>query len=126
MGEVKKMRRLKGKKNKCEKCGRLYRTRNLREHRVTKEIWCRICLKKYGENPFYIPQIKKGGKVDMIKTYGMTRQEAQMRYKEYLRRGLSPDEAGRKLAIHLSIMKNLQLRRRQSQINKQKFLEGLK
>lgn len=41
-------------KSNCEKCGRILTTRKLRQHKVTGEMWCKRCLKKYGENKFYV------------------------------------------------------------------------
>ena len=46
-------------KVRCDKCERLLRTRCLRQHRVNGQMWCKACLKKYGENKFYNPNPKR-------------------------------------------------------------------
>jgi len=40
-------------KEVCKKCGRKIKKKNLREHKITKELWCKRCLNRYGENSFY-------------------------------------------------------------------------
>ena len=43
-------------KIRCEKCGRLISKSRLRINRINKEIWCKRCFRKYGENRFYAPE----------------------------------------------------------------------
>jgi hypothetical protein len=39
-------------KKECAKCKKVYNQKKLRINRVNGELWCRICLNRFGENKF--------------------------------------------------------------------------
>ena len=42
------------KKLRCEKCNRLIRKCKLKKNKITSELMCSMCLRRYGENKYYV------------------------------------------------------------------------
>jgi len=98
------------KKKNCQKCGVLYRTRCLRPHRLNKELWCRLCLIRYGENKFYTPQESITKKSDTIGKWNMTDREQWIRVQQLIGAGLNPSSAWKRVRTTCNIMKNMKRR----------------
>jgi len=118
------------KKEKCEKCKRTIRKKNLRENKATGELMCSRCINRYGENKFYDP-LKKKRNV-RITNYSITENErkflsCEKSFKDIniLCKGLRTLRKGKKRKERLEREK----KRREEESKEErsrKFLEGLK
>ncbi|HKL24029.1 MAG TPA: hypothetical protein VJ912_01705 [Candidatus Nanoarchaeia archaeon] len=97
-------------KKRCEGCGRLLRTKNLFKSKDTNnKLLCRRCKKKEVTNPFYIPPKDRKSK------YTVDNIECKSLYKQYIKEGLSPEQAKKrlnKLKSRLKYTRNMYKRRK--------------
>jgi len=118
-------------KKRCEKCGRLISKSRLRINRINKEIWCKRCFRKYGENRFYAPESFA------VSKYNLTLQEKQEVYRQLRRKGYSYERARNQIAYEIRWLRNSLKRKqewkrkkiwekKQQELNRKKFLEGLR
>lgn len=90
-------------KKECEGCGRLLRTNKLQKNKTTNnKLLCRRCKKKEVTNPFYIPPEKRKSK------YTVDNIECKSLYKQYIKEGLTPKQASRRLNKLKSRLKETQ------------------
>jgi hypothetical protein len=102
-----------------------------------KEI-CKKCNRHIGSNIFYVPFDKR--KKAFVGKYSISTEERRRLYSQFIQSGLSPSEAGRRIAYTINglrmnlfrkkglktIKRNRELRKKQKQIeDKKKFIEGL-
>ena len=79
-------------KKRCEGCGKLLRTNKLQNNKTTNnKLLCKRCKKKEVTNPFYIPPKERKSK------YTVDNIECKSLYKQYIREGLTPKQASKRL-----------------------------
>lgn len=83
-------------KKECDNCKNKFKQAKLHKH-YSGTKWCKRCLRKHGNNKFYIPKIK-GQKEDrkFIKMT-MTEDEKKELWSSYIRMGMSEEQATLKI-----------------------------
>jgi len=76
-------------KRECAKCGEKVRRRNSLRYKPTGEWRCKNCIRKYGQNRFYLPPENRS-KSD---NNDLSRDEKQALFHILVAKGLSPEKA---------------------------------
>lgn len=115
-------------KKECEKCGRKVRPRCLHIHKPRGERRCGRCIKKYGQNKFYIPkEERRKGKFEL------TMDERQALFRVLISKGLNEEQAKFRINNRQRYLRGFKrnsimnkIKEKESRENlKKKFLEGL-
>ncbi|MFA6074070.1 MAG: hypothetical protein WC758_08185 [Candidatus Woesearchaeota archaeon] len=124
-------------KEKCEKCGKIYNKKKLRPNKLTGELWCKICLNRYGENKFNLHPndfpLRSGNKYRVSK-YKIDGEEKRILTDILKHNGLSEESAIKRINADNYLMKKAKKQklkedfkvRNDNELNKKKFVDGLK
>jgi hypothetical protein len=123
----------------CPICNQKKRNKCFIFNRIKNETICRKCNRTIGSNIFYVPFTER--KKDFIGKFSMSNEERRRLYGQLIRQGMNPEEAGRKISFTINYMKGNYFRKKglkkikelreqkkkqMKELNKKKFLEGLK
>jgi hypothetical protein len=122
------------KKGLCSKCGKIFRFCKLSTYKPTGELRCYNCIRKYGQNKYYVPIIKGINDKSRFLRYDLTEDEKKSLWIELVKRGISPEEASYRVKNRTRYIywfqkhkyfEKIKMEREKLERNKQ-FLEGLK
>lgn len=127
------------KKIECPICKEKKRLKCFIFNSVKNEKICRKCNRKIGNNIFYIPY--KERKKNFIGRFNISNEERRRLYSNFIRQGLTPEQASRRIAYTIkclrgnkyrkkgleTIKRNRELKAKQEREQmKKKFIGGLK
>lgn len=95
---------ISNKKKECPRCHRTLRLKCFKYNRVLKEEVCGLCNRQVGSNIWYIP--KENRKYECVGKYNYSAEEKQQLFKNLISRGMSKDEANRKINGDLKYLRN--------------------
>ena len=111
-------------KEKCEKCGNVFQKCKLRKHKITKELWCKQCINKYGENKFNFNSKIPFKENNKISKFRITHNEKKMLVKSLQNQGVDYKDAWRRVNSNsraLSRMKIVYFNKKKEEAIKESF-----
>jgi len=120
-------------KETCPECGKYLRTKNFRINRKNGNRMCKQCIRRIGENKFYVPPIERVAKrITRLSNHEISFDESKRLYKKLREEGLNHQQAIRRIKLERYFVRKTQRQNRmkykkeQSKKSMKSFLEGLK